>query len=67
MSQKSFAALGVRPEIADALALRGIVRPFPIQELVVGDALAGRDVLVVQPTGSGKSACYQVPSMVLPT
>lgn len=29
-------------------------------------ALAGREVLVVLPTGFGKSACYQIPSMVLP-
>lgn len=29
-------------------------------------SLAGRDVLVVLPTGFGKSACYQVPSMVQP-
>ena len=28
-------------------------------------ALGGKDILVVLPTGYGKSACYQVPSMVL--
>ena len=28
--------------------------------------MAGHDCLVVQPTGFGKSACYQVPSMMLP-
>jgi ATP-dependent DNA helicase RecQ len=44
----------------------GIARLYPEQERVLETALAGRDVLVVQPTGSGKSACYQVPSMVLP-
>src|SRR6185503_6093641 len=27
--------------------------------------MASRDVLVVLPTGFGKSACYQVPSMLL--
>jgi ATP-dependent DNA helicase RecQ len=44
----------------------GIQRLYPEQERVIADALAGRDVLMVLPTGFGKSACYQVPSMVLP-
>jgi ATP-dependent DNA helicase RecQ len=44
----------------------GIVRLYPEQERVLELALGGRDVLVVLPTGFGKSVCYQVPSMVLP-
>jgi ATP-dependent DNA helicase RecQ len=44
----------------------GIARLYPEQERVIGDALAERDTLVVLPTGFGKSACYQIPSMVLP-
>ncbi|MDQ6634618.1 MAG: RecQ family ATP-dependent DNA helicase, partial [Gemmatimonadota bacterium] len=38
----------------------------PGQELAVQSVLAGRDTLVVLPTGGGKSVCYQVPAMVLP-
>ena len=44
----------------------GIRRLYPEQERTVAASLAGHDVLVVLPTGFGKSACYQVPSMVLP-
>jgi ATP-dependent DNA helicase RecQ len=35
------------------------------QERVITESLAGHDVLMVLPTGFGKSACYQIPSMVL--
>ena len=37
----------------------------PGQEQVVDALLAGRSVLTVMPTGSGKSLCYQVPALVL--
>ena len=36
------------------------------QEEVVTAALAGRDALVLMPTGGGKSLCYQLPSMIRP-
>jgi len=58
MSEGSFRALGVRPQIADALAKRGYEAPFPVQELVLPDALAGTDVLVKSPTGSGKTLAF---------
>jgi ATP-dependent DNA helicase RecQ len=44
----------------------GIRRLYPEQEEVIDAALCGRDVLMVLPTGFGKSACYQIPSMILP-
>src|SRR4051812_50172653 len=36
----------------------------PGQEAAVSAAVEGRDVLVVMPTGAGKSLCYQLPGLV---
>ncbi len=36
----------------------------PGQEEAVGAALSDRDALVVMPTGSGKSLCYQLPALM---
>ncbi|MEO7501185.1 MAG: ATP-dependent DNA helicase RecQ [Gemmatimonadaceae bacterium] len=38
----------------------------PGQEAAIESVLAGRDTLVVLPTGGGKSLCFQVPALVLP-
>ena len=57
----SFYALGVRPILAEALAARGIVEPFPIQAAALPDALAGRDVLGRGRTGSGKTVAFALP------
>jgi superfamily II DNA/RNA helicase len=61
MSQQSFADLGVSRAVTRALAERRIHTPFPIQELVIADVLAGRDVLAKSPTGSGKTLAFGVP------
>ena len=44
----------------------GIERLYPEQERAIIHSLQGRDALVVLPTGYGKSACYQIPSMIMP-
>jgi len=61
MSSQSFADLGVSQPVVAALAARGITAPFPIQSLVIGDVLAGRDVLAKSPTGSGKTLAFGLP------
>ena len=53
---------------ADASA--GLQRLFgyadfrPGQREAVDAVMAGRDVLAVMPTGSGKSLCYQLPALI---
>jgi superfamily II DNA/RNA helicase len=61
LSQQSFRALGVSADVAQVLAARDIHMPFPIQELVIPDALAGVDVLAKAPTGSGKTFAFGLP------
>ena len=63
----TFAELGLDQDLVDALASQGIEKPFPIQELTIPDALAGRDVCGKAKTGSGKTLAFGVPMiMALP-
>jgi len=59
----TFAELGVRPEIVQALAEAGIVRTFAIQELTLPLALAGEDVIGQARTGMGKTLGFGVPML----
>ncbi len=61
MSKQSFAELGVSSAVVNALAARGFTEPFAVQRLVIGDVLAGRDVLTKSPTGSGKTLAFGIP------
>ena len=38
----------------------------PSQERIINEALSGRDVLGLLPTGAGKSICFQIPALAKP-
>ena len=65
MSKQSFADLGASSAVVDALRAEGITEPFPVQQLVMPDVRAGRDVLVKSPTGSGKTLAFGIPMVDL--
>ena len=48
----------VDPRLVQALSARGIEQPYTHQAEAMGHALAGRHVVVVTPTASGKTLCY---------
>ena len=57
----TFEGLGLPADLVDALAREGIISPFPIQELTIPDALAGRDICGKAKTGSGKTLAFGLP------
>jgi superfamily II DNA/RNA helicase len=61
----SFADLGISNPVVGALAKRDITQPFPVQTMVIRDALAGHDLLVQSPTGSGKTLAFGIPMVDL--
>ena len=52
---------GVDERLTAVLRKRGIERPFVHQAAAIGNALAGKNTVVVTPTASGKTLCYNAP------
>lgn len=61
----SFANLGLIPTILDALREEGYTKPTPIQEKSIPLVLAGKDLLGVAQTGTGKTAAFSLPIIQL--
>ena len=57
----SFADIGLSADILTALDDLGYEKPSPIQQQCIPHLLAGRDVLGMAQTGSGKTAAFGLP------
>ncbi|MBB5519314.1 DEAD/DEAH box helicase [Amphiplicatus metriothermophilus] len=57
----SFEDLGLEPTLLKAIAEAGYETPTPIQKAAIPEALAGRDVLGIAQTGTGKTASFTLP------
>ncbi|RTQ67210.1 DEAD/DEAH box helicase, partial [Listeria monocytogenes] len=56
----SFADLGVREDICQALEGVGIVSPFPIQAMSIPIAVEGTDLIGQARTGTGKTLAFGI-------
>ena len=49
------------PRLIGALTKKGIERPYTHQAAAISNAICGKNTVVVTPTASGKTLCYNVP------
>jgi ATP-dependent RNA helicase RhlE len=59
----SFTDLGLSQPVLQALELKGYRTPTPIQQQAIPPVLAGRDLLGIAQTGTGKTAAFMLPSI----
>ena len=57
----TFSDLGIEPDLVEALASKGIIEPFPIQEQTIPLALTGQDIIGQAKTGTGKTFGFGLP------
>lgn len=57
----TFSELGVDQDIVDALASKGIIDAFPIQEQTIPLGLPGQDIIGQAKTGTGKTFGFGIP------
>jgi superfamily II DNA/RNA helicase len=59
----SFRELGLSEKVLQAVDASGYTTPTPIQEQAIPYALAGRDILGIAQTGTGKTAAFTLPML----
>ena len=57
----SFEALGLAPEVLQAVTDAGYTTPTPIQQQAIPIAMKGRDLIGLAQTGTGKTAAFTLP------
>jgi ATP-dependent RNA helicase RhlE len=61
VTDRSFSTLGISEPLQRALAADNYLHPTPIQAQAIPALLAGRDVLGIAQTGTGKTAAFGLP------
>jgi len=59
----TFSTLGLSEKVLQAVAVAGYRTPTPIQAQAIPHVLAGRDVLGIAQTGTGKTAAFTLPML----
>jgi len=65
MDTPPFSELGLPKPLLAAIETLGYERPSPIQALTIPPALAGKDLVGLSATGSGKTAAFALPALTL--
>ena len=60
-TDSTFPDLGLEPAVLEVVARIGFEHPTPIQAAVIPDAIAGKDLIGIAETGSGKTAAFVLP------
>ncbi len=58
-----FSDLGLRPELLESIERLGYESPSPIQAKTIPVAMAGKDIVGLSQTGSGKTAAFGLPAL----
>jgi ATP-dependent RNA helicase RhlE len=61
LEQATFEALGLLPEVLNAVRQAGYEHPTPIQAEAIPLVLKGRDLMGLAQTGTGKTAAFTLP------
>ncbi len=59
----SFESFNLDPAIVQAITASGYTQATPVQAKAIPDAIAGHDLMVSAPTGTGKTAAFVLPAL----